>query len=179
MDDRPPDPYWQIYIDESWCKLVETDCWFVNYDATFLAKTISMSFIVTVGVVGNLLLGLTILWSRRLRAKSVNLFIANLSLSNLVNLLLIAPAILVDSETEFFVLGEFMCHTLRVAQTIFFIVPMINLLTIGFDRYLALRYPFTLQGSHRCTTVTVTAGHDRHGLLSVICCYPDVRPGGQ
>ena len=98
-----------------------------------------MSVIVTVGLIGNFLLGLIILSSKRLRDKSVNIFIVNLSISNCINLSFTAPVIAVDSVTEFFELGEFICYAMRCVQVIFFVVPMLTLLAISIDRFLHIQ----------------------------------------
>ena len=117
----------------------ETVCWFVEHNPIFFTKVISMSLIVSIGLIGNLLLALTIIFSKKLRSKSVNIFIVNLSISNCLNLSLTAPVIVVDSVTEFFELGNFICHAMRCGQVIFFVVPMLTLLAISVDRFLAIR----------------------------------------
>ena len=132
------------FADTKYCEMFQNHgayvCWFVNYDGFFFAKAISMVIIVTAGLIGNFLLLLTILSSERLRSNSVNIFIVNLSISNFLNLSLTAPVILIDSVTEFFILGKFTCHAMRCAQVIFFVVPMLTLLAISVDRFLAIRY---------------------------------------
>ena len=117
-------------------------CWGVRLNTAFYSKVLTMALIILIGLVGNLLLSFTILLSPRLRAKSINLFIINLSLSNLLNLVLVAPLVTTDSVTEFFVLGELGCRGVRVLQTMLFIVPMLTLLVISLDRFLAIRFPF-------------------------------------
>ena len=123
----------------SYCNIFPDRCWFVKFDIVFFAKVISMGAIVTVGLIGNFLLALSIIGSDRLRSKSVNVFIVNLSISNFLNLSFAAPAIVTDSVTEFFVLGKFICHAMRSAQVLFFVVPMLTLLAISVDRFLAIR----------------------------------------
>ena len=110
-------------------------CWFVRTDAAFFAKVVSMGLIVTVGLVGNFLLALTILSSKRLSSKSVNFFIVVLSISNILCFITVAPFIVVNSVTEFYVLGEFMCKTNRGLQLVFFVIPMLILLFISIDRF--------------------------------------------
>ena len=113
----------------------QTDiCWFVKMDLAFYSKVISMGLIVTVGLIGNLLLALTILLSDRLRSKSINVFIVFLSVSNILNLCLNPWQVVVDSVTEFYELGEFWCRTSRSFQIFFFTVPMLTLLFISIDR---------------------------------------------
>ena len=110
-------------------------CWYVHLDAAFFGKVISMGLIATFGILGNLLLALTILSSKRLSSKSVNFFIVVLSISNILSFVLVAPFIVVDNVTEFYVLGEFMCKTNRGLQLAFFVVPMLTLLAISIDRW--------------------------------------------
>ena len=115
-----------------------------------------MIFIIIVGLIGNFLLAYTILLSKRLRSKSINIFILNLSFSNFLNLFLSAPSTLVDSVTEFFVLQEIGCKSNRVIQTVFFLVPMLTLLVISIDRYLAIKYPFRdLKYNYRAVIICV------------------------
>ena len=114
-------------------------CWYYKTDTTFFVKVISMSLIVSLGLVGNFFLAFVILSSKRLRDKSVNIFIVNLSISNCLNLSFTAPIIAVDSVTEFFELGDFICHAMRCVQVIFFVVPMLTLLVISVDRYLHIQ----------------------------------------
>ena len=109
-------------------------CWYVHTDLAFFAKVISAGIIVTLGLVGNILLALTILSSKRLSSKSVNFFIVVLSISNILCFIVVAPFTLVDNVTEFYVLGEFMCKTNRGLQLVFFVIPMLTLLFISIDR---------------------------------------------
>ena len=109
-------------------------CWFVNMDLAFYSKVISMGVIVTIGLLGNLLLALTILLSNRLRNKSINVLIVFLSLSNILNLCLNPWQVVIESVTEFYELGEFWCKTSRSFQIFFFTVPMLTLLFISIDR---------------------------------------------
>ena len=110
-------------------------CWYVHLDAAFFGKVISMGLIATFGILGNFLLALTILSSKRLSSKSVNFFIVVLSISNILSFVLVAPFMVVDNVTEFYVLGEFMCKTNRGLQLAFFVVPMLTLLAISIDRW--------------------------------------------
>ena len=131
-------------------------CWYVKHDPRFYLKMVSMISIIFIGLIGNFLLAYTILMSKRLRSKSINIFIVNLSLSNFLNLFLAAPSVLVDSLTEFFVLKEIGCKGNRVVQTVFFLVPMLTLLVISVDRYLAIKYPFRdLKYNNRAVIICV------------------------
>ena len=109
-------------------------CWYVRTDTAFFAKVISMGIIATLGLVGNILLALTILSSKRLSSKSVNFFIVVLSISNILCFIVVAPFTVVDNVTEFYVFGEFMCKTNRGLQLVFFVIPMLTLLFISIDR---------------------------------------------
>jgi hypothetical protein len=129
----PYDPFPHIeYCNNSFLTDEET-CWFVHIDLPFFIKVISMGFIVLFGLIGNSVLALAILLSERLRSKSVNFLIVFLCISNFLSLLL-APFIVVDSVTEFYVLGEFLCKTQQGIQIFFFVVPMLTLLLISIDR---------------------------------------------
>ena len=89
-----------------------------------------MALVVLFGVIGNVLLAVTIIKSPRLRKKSINIFIANLSISNIINLLVVAPMVTLDNLSEFFVLGEVGCKLKLVTEYLFFIVPMLTILVL-------------------------------------------------
>ena len=80
--------------------------------------------------------------SSRLRPKSINIFIVNLSLSNILQLLIVPAIVTIDNLTEFFELGYFGCKSKMFLTNLFFIVPMLTLSVISVDRFLAIRYPF-------------------------------------
>ena len=136
--------FYPQYIDNS-----TEVCWYVHTDLAFFAKVISAGIIVTIGLVGNFLLAITILSSKRLSSKSVNFFIVVLSLSNILCFIVVAPFTVVDNVTEFYVLGEFMCKTNRGLQLVFFVIPMLTLLFISIDRW-----RLTLLTSHFLSALT-------------------------
>ena len=117
-------------------------CWFVHMDTDFYTKVLLTSLVVIIGVIGNVLLGGTILFSSRLRTKSINIFIVNLSISNILQLLIVPTIVTVDNLTEFFELGFIGCKSKMFLTNLFFIVPMLTLSVISVDRFLAIRYPF-------------------------------------
>ena len=64
-------------------------CWFLHTDQVdFYLKVIFMGLTVIIGLICNVLLAATILMSHRLRSKSINVFIFNLSFSNILQLLI-------------------------------------------------------------------------------------------
>ena len=118
-------------------------CWFYRTeDPIFWVKVVSMALVVLFGVIGNFLLAVTIIKCPRLRTKSINIFIVNLSISNMINLIMVAPLVTLDNLSEFFVLGNIGCKIMRVSEYLFFIVPMLSILVISIDRFLAIRFPF-------------------------------------
>ena len=118
-------------------------CWFYRTeDLVFWVKVVSMTLVVLLGVIGNFLLAVTIIKCPRLRTKSINIFIANLSISNMINLIVVAPLVTLDNLSEFFVLGNIGCKLKLVSEYLFFIVPMLSILVISIDRFLAIRFPF-------------------------------------
>ena len=113
-------------------------CWYVHTDLAFFAKVISAGIIVTLGLVGNILLALTILSSKRLSGKSVNFFIVVLSISNILCFLLVAP---------------FTVH---------------NVLFVQYDSPVSKIDPCLLQGYIRHGAIIMpvsTTGHGRHGAI--------------
>lgn len=130
---------------QNYCETYAADdvCWFYRTeDFVFWVKVVSMALVVIFGVIGNVLLALTIIKCPRLRTKSINIFIANLSISNIINLAVVAPLVTLDNLSEFFVLGSIGCKLKLVLEYLFFIVPMLSILVISIDRFLAIRFPF-------------------------------------
>ena len=82
-------------------------CWYLHLDVNFFVRVIFTGLLYILGVLGNLLLGATILLSPRLRPKSINILILNLSFSNVLQFFVVAPLVTTDSLTEFFVLGKY------------------------------------------------------------------------
>ena len=117
-------------------------CWYIHTNTDFYIKALLTCLVVVIGVIGNVLLGGTILFSSRLRPKSINIFIVNLSISNILQLLIVPTIVTVDNLTEFFELGYIGCKSKMFLTNLFFIVPMLTLSVISVDRFLAIRYPF-------------------------------------
>ena len=69
-----------------------------------------------------------------LRCKSINIFIINLAVSNVLQLVVVAPIVTIDNLTEFFELGDIGCKSKFYLQTLFFIVPMLTISVISIDR---------------------------------------------
>ena len=78
-----------------------------------------------------------------LRCKSINIFIINLAVSNVLQLVVVAPIVTIDNLTEFFELGDIGCKSKFYLQTLFFIVPMLTISVISIDR----------QTCKRCLTI--------------------------
>ena len=115
-------------------------CWFLHTDeAEFYVKVIFVGLVVIFGILGNLLLGATVLLSSRLRCKSINIFIINLAVSNVLQLVVVAPIVTIDNLTEFFELGDIGCKSKFYLQTLFFIVPMLTISVISIDRQTCMR----------------------------------------
>ena len=117
-------------------------CWYIHINTDFYTKVFLTGLVIFVGVIGNVLLGGTILFSSRLRTKSINIFIVNLSISNILQLLIVPTIVTVDNLTEFFELGFIGCKSKMFVTNLFFIVPMLTLSVISVDRFLAIRFPF-------------------------------------
>ena len=74
-----------------------------------------------------------------LRCKSINIFIINLAVSNVLQLVVVAPIVTIDNLTEFFELGDIGCKSKFYLQTLFFIVPMLTISVISIDRQTCMR----------------------------------------
>lgn len=85
----------------------------IVYDYPLYLKITSITlcaFILLFGVVGNIMVPIVILRTKDMR-NSTNIFLMNLSLADLLVLLICTPTVLVElnSKPETWVLGEFLC----------------------------------------------------------------------
>lgn len=82
-----------------------------------IIATVTVSFLLIIGALGNSLVPLVVLRTKDLR-NSTNLFLINLSIADLLVLVTCAPTVLVElhSRPEVWDLGEFMCKYPRLLE---------------------------------------------------------------
>ncbi|XP_071441618.1 growth hormone secretagogue receptor type 1-like [Hetaerina americana] len=113
-------------------------------------STLLCTIILGVGVAGNVMVPLVILRSRDMR-NSTNVFLVNLSVADLLVLLLCTPTLLVEvhSRPEVWVLGPHMCKAVPFVELTVAHASVLTILAISFERYYAICEP--LKAGYVCT----------------------------
>ncbi|KAF6209917.1 hypothetical protein GE061_015671 [Apolygus lucorum] len=106
--------------------------------------------ILGIGVIGNVMVPLVILKTKDMR-NSTNIFLMNLSLADLMVLLVCTPTVLVEvnSKPETWVLGEHMCKAVPFVELTVAHASVLTILAISFERYYAICEP--LRAGYVCT----------------------------
>lgn len=99
-------------------------------------------FILGIGIIGNVMVPLVILKSRDMR-NSTNIFLTNLSIADLMVLLVCTPTVLVEvnSKPETWVLGSEMCKAVPFVELTVAHASVLTILAISFERYYAICEP--------------------------------------
>ncbi|GAB6031577.1 hypothetical protein CHUAL_009342 [Chamberlinius hualienensis] len=98
--------------------------------------------ILVVGLVGNLLVPLVV-WRNRDMRNSTNFFLVNLSIADLLVLMVCMPTVLVEihCRPEVWVMGEFMCKVVPFLELAAAHVSALTILAISIERYYAICKP--------------------------------------
>ncbi|XP_049961775.1 uncharacterized protein LOC126481859 [Schistocerca serialis cubense] len=104
----------------------------------------------SIGVAGNAMVPAVILRSRDMR-NSTNIFLVNLSVADLLVLLVCTPTVLVEvhSRPEVWLLGETMCKAVPFVELTVAHASVLTILAISFERYYAICEP--LRAGYVCT----------------------------
>ncbi|XP_077292012.1 thyrotropin-releasing hormone receptor-like [Arctopsyche grandis] len=116
-------------------------------------RTTSMVFciiIMCLGVVGNVMVPIVIMKTKDMR-NSTNIFLMNLSIADLMVLLVCTPTVLVEVNTrpETWVLGKEMCLAVPFVELTVAHASVLTILAISFERYYAICEP--LKAGYVCT----------------------------
>uniref|UniRef100_A0A6G1SLG5 Growth hormone secretagogue receptor type 1 n=1 Tax=Aceria tosichella TaxID=561515 RepID=A0A6G1SLG5_9ACAR len=120
-----------------------------------LIATFVCLIIFTVGVCGNLLVPLVVIKTKYLR-NSTNLFLINLSIADLLVLIVCMPTVLIElhSRPETWLLGEAMCKLSNFIEMLAANGSIFTILAISFERYYAICKP--LKAGYKCTRLRAT-----------------------
>ncbi|XP_060528389.1 thyrotropin-releasing hormone receptor isoform X2 [Cylas formicarius] len=116
-------------------------------------RTTSMVFciiIMCLGVIGNVMVPIVIFKTKDMR-NSTNIFLVNLSVADLMVLLVCTPTVLVEvnSKPETWVLGREMCKAVPFVELTVAHASVLTILAISFERYYAICKP--LKAGYICT----------------------------
>ncbi|CAH1118947.1 unnamed protein product [Phaedon cochleariae] len=116
-------------------------------------RTTSMVFCIVImclGVIGNVMVPIVIFKTKDMR-NSTNIFLVNLSVADLMVLLVCTPTVLVEVNTrpETWVLGREMCKAVPFVELTVAHASVLTILAISFERYYAICKP--LKAGYICT----------------------------
>ncbi|XP_019769416.1 thyrotropin-releasing hormone receptor isoform X2 [Dendroctonus ponderosae] len=116
-------------------------------------RTTSVVFCVLImclGVIGNVMVPIVIFKTKDMR-NSTNIFLVNLSIADLMVLLVCTPTVLVEvnSPPETWVLGREMCKAVPFVELTVAHASVLTILAISFERYYAICKP--LKAGYICT----------------------------
>ncbi|XP_063921733.1 growth hormone secretagogue receptor type 1 isoform X1 [Zophobas morio] len=116
-------------------------------------RTTSVVFciiIMCLGVIGNIMVPIVIFKTKDMR-NSTNIFLVNLSVADLMVLLVCTPTVLVEvnSRPETWVLGKEMCKAVPFVELTVAHASVLTILAISFERYYAICKP--LKAGYICT----------------------------
>ncbi|XP_050681936.1 thyrotropin-releasing hormone receptor isoform X2 [Leptidea sinapis] len=132
---------------------------FTEYaEIPYYIKATSMSFCIVImclGVIGNVMVPIVILKTKDMR-NSTNIFLVNLSIADLMVLLVCTPTVLVEvnSKPETWVLGKELCLAVPFIELTVAHASVLTILAISFERYYAICEP--LRAGYVCTKTRAT-----------------------
>ncbi|XP_075211039.1 growth hormone secretagogue receptor type 1-like [Lycorma delicatula] len=137
-------------------------------------KTTSMVFcivILGIGLVGNIMVPIVILKTKDMR-NSTNIFLMNLSIADIMVLLVCTPTVLVEinSRPETWVLGEEMCKAVPFVELTVAHASVLTILAISFERYYAICEP--LRAGYVCTKTRALLICLLAWIFAAICTSP-------
>ncbi|XP_052752839.1 thyrotropin-releasing hormone receptor-like isoform X1 [Galleria mellonella] len=127
---------------------------FTEYtEIPYYIKATSMTFCIAImclGVIGNVMVPIVILKTKDMR-NSTNIFLVNLSIADLMVLLVCTPTVLVEvnSKPETWVLGRELCLAVPFVELTVTHASVLTILAISFERYYAICEP--LRAGYVCT----------------------------
>ncbi|XP_014669110.1 PREDICTED: cholecystokinin receptor-like [Priapulus caudatus] len=129
-----------------------------SVDLDIAVRITLYALIFVLSVVGNVLVIVTLVQNKRMRTVT-NVFLLNLSVSDLLLSLLCMPFTLVGGILQRWIFGSFTCVLLPYLQAVSVAVSAFTLVAISLERYFAICHPLTSRRwqtlSHAYKTITV------------------------
>nr|XP_054765519.1 growth hormone secretagogue receptor type 1-like [Lytechinus pictus] len=118
--------------------------------AALAVTTVAFTTLFCVGVTGNILVALVI-WRQHDMRSSTNYFLLNLSIADMLVLLICVPAGLVETYNPMtgWPLGKFMCYFVPFSENLAANASILTLLAIAVERYYVICTPF--EAHYICT----------------------------
>ena len=139
-------------------------CIFVDSTAERISKLCAYFFILLVSIFGNILIIIIVYKKRDLR-KTINYFIVNMAVSDLLFSLVLFPVQIIQLSTGSFdwhvsgILGSIFCKLYTFARSVSISVSVQSLVWIAIDRFVAVVFPIKLgliKGSIRTKAIIST-----------------------
>ncbi|XP_033629930.1 alpha-2Db adrenergic receptor-like [Asterias rubens] len=102
---------------------------------------ILLIMIIVLSVVGNIAVIIAVMRTPRLREKTSNIFLINLSVTDLMNATLVMPSTVFSLIADKWMFGPFLCYAQCAFNYWFIIVSMLTLAMISIDGYYAVVHP--------------------------------------
>ena len=106
-----------------------------------ITLTILLVIIISLAVVGNILVFLTLLRCKSLRKQISSVFLFNLAMTDIGCAILVMPFAIVSTWKEAWIFGDFWCDGVCFFNYCFIIVSMATLALISLDRYIFVVHP--------------------------------------
>lgn len=119
-----------------------------------LIATIFFSLICSLGTIGNFLVILTLVRWREMRTPC-NLFIANISFTDLLVSLIMAPLRIIEQNIGGWIFGEVLCYVIAPLQDTLSTSSVLSHTAIAMERYRAIVAPFKPRLNKRKVKITI------------------------
>lgn len=130
-----------------------------NTGLTCLATELKILFgvlftvIILIGVVGNVFVITVILSSPKMLRSTINLFLLNLAVADVCNLLFCLPDVIQALNDWGWILPGFSCPLLRFLQEYFLYASVLLQVSIGVERFMAICNPMRLKRMSRASSI--------------------------
>ncbi|CAM1317242.1 Ethr (predicted) [Pycnogonum litorale] len=136
-----------------------------------LLMTFFGAVILLAGICGNIMVPVVV-WTNKGMRSSTNMFLVNLSMADLLVLIICIPTVLIEVHTkpETWMLGQVLCKMIPFMEFATAHVSVLTIIAISLERYYAICYP--LEAGYTCTKGRAVAIIISTWLTSAILTSP-------